>query len=63
MMLAEALADDEHNLRRTVGAGIYLHLVGGMDELGDLVGSQLVGVDAEIETVDRSVEIAAVTSR
>jgi hypothetical protein len=28
MLLAEALADDEHNLRRTVGAGIYLHLVG-----------------------------------
>lgn len=63
MLLAEALADDEHNLWRTVGAGIYLHLVGSMNQLGNLVGSQLVGVDAEIESVDRHVEIGAVLLR
>ena len=63
MLLAEALADDEHNLWRTVGAGIYLHLVGSMNQLGNLVGSQLIGVDAEIETVDRHVEIGAVLLR
>ncbi len=49
MMAAEAFADDEHDVWRAVGAGIYLHLVGSMNQLGNLMRSQLVGIDAEIE--------------
>ena len=57
---AIALADDEYDLWRAIGAGIHLDLVGGMDELGNLVRSQLVGVDAEVETIEWEVEIATI---
>ena len=60
MVSAIALADDEYDLWRAIGAGIHLDLVGGMDELGNLVRSQLVGVDAEVETIEWEVEIATI---
>lgn len=34
-----------------------------MNQLGNLVGCQLIGVDAEIESVDRHIEIGAVLLR
>ena len=55
-MSAVALAYDEHDVRRAVAAAVYLYVFGGMDKLCDLFGCQLVGVDAESQSVDRNIE-------
>ena len=63
MLLAEALADDEHDVGRAITATVHLYLVGGMDERGDLLRREFVGVDAEHKPMDGLVEIGAVLSR
>lgn len=56
VMSAVALAYDEHDVRRAVAATVYPYVFGGMYELCDLFGGQLVGVDAESQSVDRNIE-------
>ena len=60
MMAAEAFADNQHNVWRTVAAAVNLHLVGSMNELGNLMRSQLVGIDTELESVDRQIEYSMI---
>ncbi len=55
-MAAVAFADDQHDVWRAVAAAIYLHLVGSMNQLGNLMRCQLVGIDAELEAVDWQIE-------
>jgi len=55
-MATEALADNQYDVRRAIAAAIYLHLMGSMDELGNLMCRQLVGVDTEVESVDWQIE-------
>ena len=50
---AVALADDEYDVRRTIAATVYFYGVGSTDKLGDLVCCQLIGIDTEVESVDR----------
>ncbi len=56
MMATVAFADDQHDVWRAEAAAIYLHLVGSMNQLGNLMRCQLVGIDAEVESVDRQIE-------
>ena len=56
MMATEALTDNQYDVRRAIAAAIYLHLMGSMDELGNLMCRQLVGVDTEVESVDWQIE-------
>ncbi len=56
MMAAVAFADDQHDVWRAVAAAVYLYLVGSMNELGNLMRCQLVGIDTEVESVDRQIE-------
>ena len=56
MMAAVAFADDQHDVWRAEAAAIYLHLVGCMNQLGNLMRCQLVGIDAELEAVDWQIE-------
>ena len=52
MMAAEAFADNQYDVWRAVAAAVNLYLVGSMNELGNLMRSQLVGIDTELESVD-----------
>ena len=54
---AVALAYDEHYVARTEAATVHLHVLGGMDEFGNLVGCQFVGIDTEVESVDGQVKL------
>ena len=56
VMATKALADNQYDVRRTIAATIHLDTVGGTDELGNLVCRQLVGVDAEVKSIDRQIE-------
>ena len=56
MMATVAFADDQHDVWRPETAAIYLHLVGSMNQLGNLMRCQLVGIDAELEAVDWQIE-------
>ncbi len=60
MMAAVAFADDQHDVWRAEAAAIYLHLVGSMNQLGNLLRCQLVGIDAELESVDRQIEFGMI---
>ena len=60
MMAAEAFADNQHDVWRAVAATVNLHFVGGMNELGNLMRSQLVGIDTELESVNRQIEYSMI---
>ena len=59
-MFAKALANDEDNLGGAIGTTVYFDAIGSRDELGNLMGSQLVGIDAECQSVDRHIEVGVV---
>ena len=60
MMAAEAFADNQHDVWRAVAAAVNLHLVGSMNELGNLMRCQLVGIDTELESVDWQIEYSMI---
>ena len=60
MMAAEAFADNQHDVWRAVAAAVNFYLVGSMNELGNLMRSQLVGIDTELESVDRQIEYSMI---
>lgn len=62
MMAAEAFADNQHDVWRAVAATVNLYLVGSMNELGNLMRSQLVGIDTELESVDWQIEYSMIFS-
>ena len=43
-MITEAFADNQHDVWRAVAAAVNLYLVGSMNELGNLMRSQLVSI-------------------
>ena len=60
MMAAEAFADNQYDVWRAVAAAVNLYLVGSMNELGNLMRSQLVGIDTELESVDWQIEYSMI---
>ena len=60
MMATVAFADDQYDVWRSEAAAIYLHLVGSMNQLGNLMRCQLVGIDAELESVDWQIEYSMI---
>ena len=60
MMAAEAFADNQYDVWRAVAAAVNLYLVGSMNELGNLMRSQLVGIDTELESVDWQIKYSMI---
>ena len=60
MMAAEAFADNQYDVWRAVAAAVNLYFVGSMNELGNLMRCQLVGIDTELESVDRQIEYSMI---
>ena len=60
---AETLADNQHDVRRRIRAAVHNHLVCRSHQFPYLLGSQLVGPDAECQTVGRRILSATIGLR